>query len=134
MGLLQSQMVLMVLLPAAGKISVDVLQDLQHMNKQICYNFFAVLLQICYGLSDEVSGEIRLFLLFHERTVFCYHVAKASYFLLPGSVSLLHSAKAYLTVRDGRSDGWRPGGWEIKSPGGRPALPLVLVGCFFVFV
>jgi hypothetical protein len=35
---------------------------------------------------------------------------------------LLHSVKADLTVQDDRSDGWRPGGWEIRSPGGRPAV------------
>lgn len=43
-------------------------------------------------------------------------------FLLPGGIFLLHSVEADLTVRDGRSDGWRPGGWEIRSPGGRPAV------------
>jgi hypothetical protein len=34
------------LLPAAGEVSVDVLEDLHHMNKKICYNLFAVLLHL----------------------------------------------------------------------------------------
>jgi hypothetical protein len=34
------------LLPAAGDVSVDVLEDLQLMNKKICYNLFAFLLHL----------------------------------------------------------------------------------------
>jgi hypothetical protein len=47
-------------------------------------------------------------------------------FLLPGGGFLLHSVKTDLTVQDDRSDGWRPGGWKIRSPGGRPAVSLQL--------
>ena len=51
----------------------------------------------CYAVSGEVSGEV---LLFHERTVFCYNVAKAGLFLLEEGVFLLHSVNADLTVQD----------------------------------
>jgi hypothetical protein len=36
---------------------------------------------------------------------FCYNVAKAGYFLLPGGIFLLYSAKADLTIQDDPSDG-----------------------------
>jgi hypothetical protein len=45
--------------------------------------------------------------------------------LLPGDVFLLHSVKEDLAVQDDRSNGWRPGGWEIRSPGGRPAVSFI---------
>jgi hypothetical protein len=73
-------------------------------------------------VSGEIPASLDFFFYFMGRTVFCYNVAKASYFFAAGRCFLLHSVKPDLTVQDDRSDGWRPGGWEIRSPGGRPAL------------
>jgi hypothetical protein len=72
------------LLPAAGDVSVDVLEDLQHMNKKICYNLFAVLLHLrnmfaTWSPARSPASPAFLFF-FSERTVFCFS------HLLPGVI------------------------------------------------
>lgn len=54
---------------------VDVFDDIH-----FCYNSFFILLRALRRGLRRDSGEFRLFLLFHERTVFCYMK------LLPGLI------------------------------------------------
>jgi hypothetical protein len=44
-------------------------------------------------------------------------------FLLPEGIFSLHGVEADLIVQYSRSDGWRPGGWEIRSPGDAQQFP-----------
>lgn len=137
----------MALLSAAGEVFVDVLHDLQHMNKQICYNLFAVLLHVhnmfamgsparCSVSSPASSTTISFFCFATIAYFVRYKLSDESPVVCPASSTFLFiswvnhfcyteaKSRFFFATRQqkGHVSARGPWGWKIKSPGKRPAL------------
>jgi hypothetical protein len=108
------------LLPAAGDVSVDVLEDLQHMNKNICYNLFVILLHLRNMFATWSPASLAFLFCFLNEPFFASVICCRGDFFAAGGVFLLH---ANLTVKMVDPTAGDPGAGESDPPGDAQQFP-----------
>jgi hypothetical protein len=111
------------LLPAAGDVSVDVLEDLQHMNKNICYNLFVILLHLRNMFATWSPASLAFLFCFLNEPFFASVICCRGDFFAAGGVFLLH---ANLTVKMVDPTAGDPGAGESDPPGDAQQFPFLI--------